>query len=332
MKKLMRNDNGPRGTHNDVIPSEARELVVKSRGLTSRSLAALGMTALGVLATATAAWAQQATTAPAPHAAPAAAAAPAAHAAPVAAAPVAPAPSPTANFGDRYAILADKNIFVRNRPATRTPGAQRSVTRRVEETMVLTGIALQEGRHVAFLEDSAAHQTKRLLPGDQIAGGTITEVSIDSMEFEAGGKRIHIPIGRNLLGELAPVVAAPVAESSSSQPAVASSSGNSGRSASNERDRGRSSSRNGSNSNSNGSNSRDGDRGRDSGNGRDSRTVGSSTSSRDLRERDPAAPSPEGTITVAPGSPASPALPNDPNLSLEERMRLRAQQLRGENK
>jgi hypothetical protein len=32
------------------------------------------------------------------------------------------------------------------------------------------------------------------------------------------------------------------------------------------------------------------------------------------------------------GAAAAPAQPNDPNLSLEERMKLRAPQLRGENK
>jgi hypothetical protein len=53
-----------------------------------------------------------------------------------------------------------------------------------------------------------------------------------------------------------------------------------------------------------------------------------------MRERDPAAPV-EITGSPAPEpapTAASPALPNDPNLSFEERMRLRRQQLSGENK
>jgi hypothetical protein len=204
--------------------------------------------------------------------------------------------------------------------------------------MVLTGIALQEGRHVAFIEDSAAHSTKRLVPGDAVAGGSIVAVSIDSVEFEAGGKRIHIPVGRNLLGEIAPVAAAE--PSSSSQPAVASSN-TPERTAADRSSNGRS--RSGS-SNGNGSsrdssrdrNSRDSRNGRDSNNGRDngrdSRSVSGSPAPRDtLRERDPAAP-PVDTTVVLPGSAAAPGLPNDPNLSLEERMRIRAQQLRGENK
>jgi hypothetical protein len=248
---------------------------------------------------------------------------PPAHPASTAAPTAAPAPSPSEKF-DRYSILADKNIFVRNRPATRTPGQQRTVTRRAEETMVLTGIALQEGRHVAFLEDSAARQTKRLLPGDQVAGGSIVAVNFDSVEFDANGKRIHIPVGRNLLGEIAPVAAA---EPSSSQPAVASSNSPE-RTAADRSSNGRSRSGSSSNGNSRDSNNGRDRNSRDSRNGRDSRP--NSTPPRDnLRERDPAAP-PVDTAVVVPGGAAAPALPNDPNLSLEERMKLRAQQLRGE--
>jgi hypothetical protein len=212
--------------------------------------------------------------------------------------------------------------------------------------MVLTGIALQEGRHVAFLEDSAARQTKRLVPGDQVAGGTIAGVSFDSMEFDLGGKRIHIPVGRNLLGEIAPAAPAPVAEATS-QPELASS-GSSPRSAAerngssrdsrksrdgNSKDRSKGDGR--SKSDSRNGNGRDGN-GRDS---RDSRSGGSFTPPpRDnLRERDPAGPpitvDAVGEPAPAPASPgAAPGLSNDPNLSLEERMKLRAQQLRGENK
>lgn len=259
------------------------------------------------------------------HAATAPSAAPAAQ--PAAAAKAAAAASPTEKF-DQYSILADKNIFVRNRPATRTPGERRSVTRRAEETMVLTGIALQEGRHVAFLEDSAARQTKRLVPGDQVAGGSIAAVNFDSVEFDANGKRIHIPVGRNLLGEIAPVAAA---EPSSSQPAVASSNSPE-RTAADRSSNGRSRSSNGSSKESNRDrerdrSSRDSRKGGDN-NNRDSRN--NSTPPRDnLRERDPAAP-PVDTAVVTPSPGAAPALPNDPNLSLEERMKLRAQQLRGE--
>jgi hypothetical protein len=268
--------------------------------------------------------------------------------------PSAPAPAPVAapapGFSDRYAILSEKNIFVRNRPATRLPGERRGTTRRQEETMVLTGIALQEGRHVAFLEDSAARQTRRLVPGDQVAGGTIAGVSFDSMDFDLAGKRIHIPVGRNLLGEIAP--AAPVAAAdAASQPTVAGSgSSGSSRSASERSGSGRDSreSRSSRYGSGNGSSRDRNDRGnRDSrngngngnGNGRESRESRYGTYTppppRDtLRERDPAGPPVEIDVApvAVPGGPTPAGLPIDPNLSPEDRMKLRRAQMTGENK
>src|SRR4051812_41201133 len=89
------------------------------------------------------------------------------------------------DFSEGYALLTDKNIFVRNRPPMRSgsrssSGDSRGRTRRPEESFVLTGIALQEGRRVAFIEDSAARVTKRMLPGETVAGGKIESVNFDS--------------------------------------------------------------------------------------------------------------------------------------------------------
>ena len=130
------------------------------------------------------------TTAPAPAPAPAAAAAP-------------PPPARSDAFADRYGILAEKNIFVRNRPPTRkggTPAADRP--RRAEEALILTGITIQQGRNVAFIENTATRSTERVVQGATIAGGKIVEIELDGLEFEAGGRRVRVAVGRNLLGDV----------------------------------------------------------------------------------------------------------------------------------
>jgi hypothetical protein len=149
----------------------------------------VALAAVAVSGTAWLARAQQPTTAPA--------------------APVpAPAPAPAApaaqgdEFAQRYALLADKNIFVRNRPPTRSITNRGPETpRRAEEAFLLTGIAMQEGRHVAFIENTASGTTQRLLPGDPVAGGKVVAVEFDALEFEANGRTTRIGIGRNLLGD-----------------------------------------------------------------------------------------------------------------------------------
>ncbi len=127
-------------------------------------------------------------------------------------------PARLEDFTGHYALLAEKNIFIKNRPPTRVAVVEVPVVvpARPEATLVLTGIAIQEGRHVAFLENTATHATQRLVPGDAIAGlpnGKVLAVTFDAFEFESGGKPVQIALGRNLLGDVytppAPPPAAP---------------------------------------------------------------------------------------------------------------------------
>jgi hypothetical protein len=128
------------------------------------------------------------------------------------------------DFGDRYGILNDKNIFLRGRPPTRRPGERSSrAARRREEEFLVTGFALQEGRRVALIENTATRSTQRVVQGESIAGGKITEVKFDSLEFETGGKQFKVAIGHNLLGETftaAPAPEAPAGAAPAAAPAA----------------------------------------------------------------------------------------------------------------
>ena len=146
---------------------------------------------------------------------------------------------PAEDFAGRYGILTEKNIFVRNRPPTRA--AARPIVsagpRRPEESLVLTGIAIQEGRHVAFIENSATRSTQRLMPGDTVAGGKVVAVDFDGLEFESNGQKVRVAIGRNFLGTTfvaavvdatATTAARPPARAAGNAAAPASSSGGGG--------------------------------------------------------------------------------------------------------
>jgi hypothetical protein len=140
------------------------------------------------------------------------------------------APRPE-DFGARYGILTDKNIFVRNRPPTRrgsTP-SRGSSPRRPEESMVLTGVAIQEGRHVAFIEDTARRSTQRLVTGDAVLGGKVAGIDFNGLEFEpgGGGQRAHIAVGRNFLGAVA-TAAPPPATASTTGPSPSTAPAGSG--------------------------------------------------------------------------------------------------------
>jgi hypothetical protein len=115
------------------------------------------------------------------------------------------------DFAAQYAVVYEKNIFLRDRPTyyaagleprANTGAATPAAPRRPEESYVVTGIALQEGRQVAFIENTASGETDRVLDGESVATGKVVAIEPDALEFELNGKRTRVAIGRNLVGDV----------------------------------------------------------------------------------------------------------------------------------
>jgi hypothetical protein len=127
------------------------------------------------------------------------------------------APKRREDFAKQFAVVYEKNIFLRDRPAYNpnardVPTSSPTAPRRPEESYVLTGIVLQEGRHVAFIENTDGGGTQRVLAGGAIAVGKVADLDLDALEYEAGGKRTRIAVGHNLAGAVVftpPPAAAP---------------------------------------------------------------------------------------------------------------------------
>jgi hypothetical protein len=126
--------------------------------------------------------------------------------------------------------LAERNIFLRERAARRSGNASRRSApsaaadagpRSPEQTFVLTGIALQEGRTVAFIENTATGTTERLLPDDPVARGRVARVELDFLDYEVDGNVTRIAIGQNLAGEMAAAPSVATASSAGSKPGPA---------------------------------------------------------------------------------------------------------------
>jgi hypothetical protein len=188
------------------------------------------------------------------------------------------ATSRPAGYRDRYTILSDQNIFVRERSRI-VPESQRNdgsrndsttrFTRAVETGFVLTGVVLEEGAYRAYIEDSNASRILRLNLGDIVARGHIVDIDINSIVYEASGQTKLVALGCDLTG------AAVVSSGSSGGGGYTGSTGYGG--------------------------------GTPGGSG--------------------GAPTPGSTSTSAPSlgvaTPPLPVDPNNSNLSLEEKMRLR---------
>ena len=115
-----------------------------------------------------------------------------------------PAPS---GYNERYAILEQRNVFVRDRsrPTSRPLSSGSSSTqptrRTVEESLVVRGIAMEEYGYRAYVEDLNTGNTLRLSPGDTLGQGHVSAVALDAIAYEHEGKKTWIDIGSDLTGK-----------------------------------------------------------------------------------------------------------------------------------
>ena len=113
-------------------------------------------------------------------------------------------PAPT-GYNERYAILEQRNVFVkdRSRPTSRPVSSSSSTqpTRRSpEESLVVRGIAMEEFGYRAYVEDLNTGNTLRLSPGDALGRGQVAAVALDAISYEFDGKKTWIDIGSDLTG------------------------------------------------------------------------------------------------------------------------------------
>ena len=110
---------------------------------------------------------------------------------------------------DDFSILTQKNIFVRDRqpppdpsqwrPAT-TQQAPPAVPDSPAKSIVLRGVVIEDNELHAYVEDSRSGTATRLVTGDAIADGRVTDIALDAIEFEQNGVQQWINVGQNLYG------------------------------------------------------------------------------------------------------------------------------------
>ena len=135
-----------------------------------------------------------------------------------------PAPS---GYNERYAILEQRNVFVRDRsrPTSRPLSSGSSSTqparRSIEESLVVRGIAMEEYGYRAYVEDLNTGNTLRLSPGDTLGRGHVSAVALDAIAYEHEGKKTWIDVGSDLTGKTSIAVASsPYASSAMTSPAT----------------------------------------------------------------------------------------------------------------
>ena len=124
-----------------------------------------------------------------------------------------PLPGQEARTWDRYRILVDRNMFLRDRSRARPVAAPRTAEAPPapadsDQRLVLRGVARRDGVHVAFFENTRAETLVNVRAGDAIGQGRAKAIRIEGVEYERGGKVRTVLIGTTLAGGAPPALAA----------------------------------------------------------------------------------------------------------------------------
>ena len=106
-----------------------------------------------------------------------------------------------------FAVLSSRSIFVHGRMRMSDGGPTTSLTvappARPEQSLVFNGATLTESQIVAFIEDTSAGKVMKLRAGEAVARGKLGTITLDTLEYDAGGKVTRVQIGQNLDGNAA---------------------------------------------------------------------------------------------------------------------------------
>ncbi|WP_428937152.1 hypothetical protein [Fontivita pretiosa] len=116
----------------------------------------------------------------------------------------APSTSPAApySYRERYGVLWERNIFLRERGRRERVDRdfRPAAPRLPEQSLVVTGIVFEDGEYRAYIEDVSRGTTLKLSVGDAVARGKVVGIEIDAVAYENYAGVTWIPIGSNLAG------------------------------------------------------------------------------------------------------------------------------------
>ena len=120
-----------------------------------------------------------------------------------------PAQDPPPPMDKAFTVLLERSIFSKDgrsrsaRPVSTAPSSQPYVRPLTpEQANVFRGVLCPDEEYVAFIENIQNGQVNVLKAGDEIAGGRIAAITLDTMNFAAAGKLHEIRLGQNLAGEM----------------------------------------------------------------------------------------------------------------------------------
>ena len=107
-----------------------------------------------------------------------------------------------------YTVLLERSFFSKDGRSRSVPRSTTTVTTAPavkpltpEQATVFRGVLCPDDEYVAFIQNVQSDQVSVLKAGDEIAGGRIAAITLDTLNFATGGKVHEIRVGQNLAGE-----------------------------------------------------------------------------------------------------------------------------------
>jgi len=124
---------------------------------------------------------------------------------------------------DDFKLVKSRNIFDPNRRASRReePRESRPESRSRPNWLMLTGTMVTDGRTLAFFNSSRSDYRKVIGVGDLVADYKLTAITPLQVEWEHGGKRSVLAVGRQVQLEgmtSEPVESSPPSDTASAPP------------------------------------------------------------------------------------------------------------------
>ncbi len=119
----------------------------------------------------------------------------------------------------RTRAMPGRSIFQKGRPtANTTPSTPTTLpsTTRQERNIVFDGVTDADGEAYAMFEDTSVGKIMQLKTGDAIAGGKITQITLDAVTYESNGHSTRVAVGQTLDAGEAPLLTSRASISSGS--------------------------------------------------------------------------------------------------------------------
>jgi hypothetical protein len=104
-----------------------------------------------------------------------------------------------------YVVLKHRSIFIHGEQTHDTDDARPATdsstsVARPQAVLIFNGVARVNDQLAAFFEDTDSHEVVIRHQGDALAQGRVTNITLDSIDYDAGGHVTHVALGQSLDG------------------------------------------------------------------------------------------------------------------------------------